>query len=190
MNKNVFRYSLYFTGIITIAIWSLLAWNHFNGGVPRHHLLANKDLPSISNWWGAVLLPLLSWFLLYRIRKRILRNDVEQSRFPVTVLYGFTGSLLFGILLSVFFTLGYTTVPGYMLMGLLVLALFVPVYRAECLLGLVIGMVFTFGTVLPTLVGSVLVLIAAVLYLYIRPVIIYITTAFLHMASFSKKPGK
>ena len=31
LNKKFFKYSLYFTGVITIAIWSLLAWNYFNG---------------------------------------------------------------------------------------------------------------------------------------------------------------
>jgi len=184
MNKNLLlKYSLYFTAIVSIAIWALLVWSHYHGGVPRHHLLARKDLPSFSNWWGGIILPLLTWFLLYRIRIRVLHENVELSKFPVTVLYGFTAALLFGIMLSVFFTFGYSDIPGYMLMGLFLLALFIPVYRAECLLGFVIGMTFTFGAVLPTLIGSVLTLITALLYLYIRPSIRYIAAAFLRMVS-------
>jgi hypothetical protein len=66
-----FKTRLYFTGTITIFIWLLLTWNYFHGGVPSHHILKRKDFPEIANWWGGLLLPLLTWFLLYRIQKRI-----------------------------------------------------------------------------------------------------------------------
>jgi hypothetical protein len=167
--KLTVRTSLYFTGIVAVAIWTLLAWNYFHGGIPSHHLLARKDMPEISNAWGALLLPLLTWFLLYRIRRRRMHDQHPMHVFP-----GFTGALLFGILLSLFFNLGYADVPVYMFYGLFLLALFVPVYRAECLLGFVIGMTYTFGAVLPTGVGSVLILICAVLFLYVRGGILYI----------------
>ncbi len=50
MNKQQFaKLRLYATGFITIAIWTLLAWDHYHGGVPAHHILAKKDLPAISN---------------------------------------------------------------------------------------------------------------------------------------------
>ena len=172
-----FKVRLYFTVIVTIAIWSLLAWNHYHGGVPSHHILAREDLPEISNWWGGLLLPLLTWFLLYRIYQRLIRNNIETSKvskFFVKILYGFAGALFFGIMLSAFFIYGNSDIPGYMLQGLLLLALFFPIYRAECILGFVIGMTFTFGAVLPTGIGSILALIGAVLYLYVRPAILYV----------------
>ncbi len=180
MNKVLsLRTRLLLTGIVTIAIWSLLTWNYYNGGVPSHHILAREDMPQISNWWGGLLLPLLTWFLLYRIQKRIVRNagkNAQATTPAVSIFYGFAGGLLFGMLLSLFFSLGYMEIPGYMLMGLLVLALWLPVYRAECLLGFVIGMTFTFGTVLPTGVGTILALIGVVLYLYVRTAILFIAT--------------
>jgi hypothetical protein len=187
--KMFFKTRLYFTGIVTIAIWSLLAWNYFHGGVPSHHILDNEDLPAISNWWGGLLLPLLTWFLLYRIQKRLIRNNDEQSktsRFSINILYGFIGALLFGMLLSAFFTFGYSDIPGYMLLGLLLLALFFPIYRAECILGFVIGMTFTFGAVLPTAVGSLLALISAVLYLYVRLLIVKVSSGFVQIVSSNK----
>lgn len=181
MNEKLFfKTRLYFTGIVSLAIWSLLAWNHFHGGVPSHHLLARADMPSISNWWGGLLLPLLTWFLLYRLQKRIMRTPEENSgalKLPINIVYGFGGALLFGIMLSTFYTLGYAEIPGYMVNGLFLLALFFPIYRAECLLGFVIGMTFTFGAVLPTAVGSVFALIGAILYLLVRSLLLKFVSA-------------
>jgi len=182
MNEKVFfKTSLYFTGIVTIGIWSLLAWNYYHGGVPSHHILHRQDLPAISNWWGGLLLPLLTWFLLYRIQKRLRHDNIEKSTVinrRTNILFRFTGALFFGILLSLFFNFGYPDISGYMLIVLFLLALFFPVYRAECLLGFVIGMTFTFGVVLPTAVGFILTLVGTVLYLYVRPVILYIASGF------------
>ncbi len=175
MSKNgFFNASLYYTGIVSIVIWSLLAWQHYHGGVPRHHILHREDLPSISNWWNGLLLPLLTWFLLYRIRNRLIRADIKNSQVSsrqTNILYGFAGALFFGILLSIIFTFGYSSILGYLIIGLLFLGLFLPIYRAECLLGFVIGMTFTFGTVLPTVFGSILVLLSAILFLYVRPAV-------------------
>jgi prepilin signal peptidase PulO-like enzyme (type II secretory pathway) len=91
---------------------------------------------------GGILIPLLTWFLLYRIQKRI-RNNSTVSKFPVNILYAFIAALSFGLLLSVFFTLGYSEIPFYMIVSLLVLAIFLPIYKAECFLGFVLGMTFT-----------------------------------------------
>ena len=171
MVNSFFKIRLYITGIVTIAIGSLLLWNHFHGGIPSHHLLARKNLPEISNAWGGLLLPLLTWFLLYRIPKRIGSNADKDMK--INVLYGFLAALFFGILLSTSFTLGFK-MESKMLMSVFVIALFFPIYRAEYLLGFVLGMTFTFGGVLPILIGSILVLISAILYLYVRRAILYI----------------
>lgn len=177
--SRLFETRLYFTGTVTLLIWGLLAWNHSHGGVPSHHILADKDLPKISNWWGGLLLPLLTWFLLTRVQKRAVRDRTdspEATQLPRHILYGLAGGLLFGALLSVFFTFDYSEVPGYMLLGLIPLALFLPIYRAECLLGFVLGMTFTFGAVLPTGIGTILASLCAILYLLVRPAIRYVVS--------------
>lgn len=53
-----------------MAIWGLLAWEYTHGGFQSHQILRRKDLPELQNWWGGILLPLFTWFLLYRIQKR------------------------------------------------------------------------------------------------------------------------
>lgn len=174
MNEKILlKTRLYITALVTLAIWSLLAWNHYHGGMPSHNILAREDMPSISNWWGGVLLPLLTWFLLYRIQRRIKSPDEKSdAKLPLNVVYGFAGALLFGVLLSTFYTLGYADIPGLMVNSIFIIALFFPIYRAECLLGFVIGMTFTFGAVLPTGIGSIFALIGAVLYLLVRPLLL------------------
>ncbi|MFM9909190.1 MAG: hypothetical protein ACKVOW_07575 [Chitinophagaceae bacterium] len=177
--KKFYWIRVYFTGIVTIAICALLIWDHYHGGIPSHHLFANKDLPSISNWWGLLLLPILTWFLLYLIHKRIIKEhsgNGDQLLNRKKLLSRFVGSLLFGILLSVFFSFNFSDIPGFMMLGVFPLALIFPIYRAECLLGFVIGMTYTFGTVLPTFIGSILTIAAAILYIYVRPAILYLST--------------
>lgn len=184
--KRFYTIRLLATGLVSLSIWLLLLWNHYHGGVPRHHILANKDLPSISNWWGGLLLPLLTWFLLYRIQQRIFRHNntnSERSKYLTYSLYGFMGAFVFGILLSTFFSLGNSDIPGYLMMGLFPLAFFAPIYRAEYLLGFVIGMTFTFGAVLPTGIGTLLAFIGLVIYRVLRPGIRYISAAIMRLAS-------
>lgn len=187
--KAFFKQRLYFTGIITVGIWSLLIWDHYHGGVPSHHIMQQEDLPAISNWWGGLLLPLLTFFLTYRIQKRLIRNNENKSeplKFNQKYIYRFLSALSFGILLSIFFTLGYSNLSGYLMYGLFLLALFFPIYRAEYFLGFVIGMTFTIGAVLPTGVGAILALIGAVLYLYVRTGIIFIVRRVIPLVSPNK----
>ena len=179
--KKFFRIRLYITVIVTLFIWTLLLWNYYHDGVPSHHILANKELPAISNWWGGILLPLLTWFLLYRIQIRIGFQNKGNSIFDRNLkraFYGFAFSLLFGILLSAFFTLGYPDICAFMFLLLFPVGLIFPIYRAECLLGFVIGMTFTFGAVLPTVIGSLWVLVGALLYLYLRAGVLFVFSRF------------
>lgn len=175
--KQFFQIRLYFTGFATLAIGGLLTWNHFNGGVPSHHVLADETLPLISNWWGGLVIPVLTWFLTYRIQTRIYcPGNREPFKQVKKSLVGFVGALVFGILLAGFFSIGNRDMPGNMILGLLPLALFLPIYRAEYLLGFVFGMTYTFGAVLPTGIGTILALIAAGIYLFVRPGIIFIAS--------------
>lgn len=168
------RWRLYFTALVTLAELAHLAWEHFNGGVSSHHILHSADMPAISNWWGAVLIPGLTWFLTGRIQKRIALHNAGKeaaSMFPASVIAGFFGSLLFGISLSVAFTNGYENIASSLFLGMFLSALLLPVYRAECVLGFVLGMAFVFGAVIPTVVGSILAAVSAVVYFYVRPVL-------------------
>ena len=178
MKKNEFiKTQILLTSVVSVAIWSLLAWYYFNGGVPSHHILAREDLPEISNWWGGILLPFLTWFVLLRIQKRDKLPKVNSTTFlqiPQKVWISFMGALLLGIALSVFFTLGNEGMSGYMILSVFVISLFFPVYRAECLLGFVLGMTFTFGAVLPTGIGSILATIGFLIFNLVRPFLVFI----------------
>ena len=176
--RSFFRIRLYFTATVAFAIWLWLTWNHYHGGVPSHHILADEDLPEISNLWGALLLPLLAWFLLFRTQKRIFpqRNDHAELPMIKQAVFALIFSLVYGIILSAFFYYGYPDMTGNMMLGIFAMALFFPVYRAECLLGFVIGMTVTFGAVLPTGVGSIIAAISFVLFRAVRPAILYVVS--------------
>jgi hypothetical protein len=173
------RWRLYFTALVVLFELAHLAWEHFNGGVRSNHVLDRSDLPAISNGWGALLLPVLTWFLTGRIQRRIALHSGGKeavSKFPASVVVGFVGSLLFGILLSASFANGYETISSYLFLGMFVLALLLPVYRAECVLGFILGMTFTFGAVLPTVVGSIIAAVSAVIHFFVRPVLVRLWT--------------
>jgi ABC-type polysaccharide/polyol phosphate export permease len=174
--RSFYKGRIYFTLFITLAIWSLLVFYLYRGGVPGHHILANDDLPEISNWWGGLLLPLVAWFLSYLTQKRIFshhdgtRDSSKQIR---NALFGFLGSLIYGILVATSFAFENTDITGNMMLALLPMALFIPIYRAECILGFVIGMTFTFGAVLPTGIACLFAAAGFVIYRYIRQGIVY-----------------
>ena len=128
MKKNEFLLTqVILTAFVSIAIWSLLAWYYFNGGVPSHHILAREDLPEVSNWWGGILLPILTWFVLLRIQKRENLPKVNSSNFlqiPQKIWLSFMGALVLGISLSVFFTLGNEGMSGLMMLSVFAISLF------------------------------------------------------------------
>lgn len=179
MDKNQFlKFRLYATSAVTVAIWSLLIWEHFHGGVPSHHILADENLPKISNWWGALLIPALSWFLLYRTQKRLFNAEItiNTSEEQKKALLGFLGALLIGFLVVVCFSLGYPSTIDKILLGILLMAFFMPVYRSECILGFVLGMTYTFGAVLPIAVACILAAIGFVIYRFIRKGILFLVS--------------
>lgn len=159
------RTRLYFTGLVTLVAWSMLIWQYLHEGVPSHHLLHRADLPAISNWWGALLLPALSWIMLGRINKRILRQDAEyQSQYATFVLAGFVCALSYGAILSSTFLGGHEPVAAGMFYAILFFALFWKVYREEYLLGFILSMSVAIGAVLPTIFGAIIAVLAAAVY--------------------------
>jgi hypothetical protein len=142
----------------------LLGWQHFNGGVPAHHLLADPSLPSLSNWWGLLALPLLAWYLLGRIERRRAGDPGSASR----IKGAFAGSLLFGVTLGLLFSTGQEAAIEYLVQSLVVVALFYPIYRAEYVLGFVLGMSWAFGPVLPIIPACLFALVGAIIHLGVR----------------------
>ena len=166
------RWRAYFTALALLAELAHLAWEHFHGGVRSHHILNRADLPAISNAWGMLLLPALTWLLTGRIQRRVALQSSANTvapTMPLSIIAGFLVALLVGIALSVAFTMGNEAAASYIAQGIIVLAILLPIYRAECLLGFVLGMTFTFGGVLPTAIGSVFAALSAVMHRLVYP---------------------
>lgn len=155
------RHRLALTAIVAAAIWSLLGWQQLGGGVPSHSFLARDDMPAISNWWGALVLPLLTWFAIGDVQARIARG-AGGSR---TALLGFAGGALYGAVLAGAYSLGFAAIPSFQLQALPFIAIVVPIFRVEVVLGFVIAMSYTFGAVLPTVIGTLLACVGAAVYL-------------------------
>lgn len=160
------QFRFYFTGAVTIIISALLVWQYFNGGVPIHHPLHRADMPGISNWWGALLLPALSWFLLGRIHKRIIDspNNNNEQKYPRSVIIGFTAALIYGAVFSTSYAYGFSTVTSILFPWVLVLSLFFKLYKEECVLAVILSMSFVFGAVLPTVFALVVGVVSALIY--------------------------
>lgn len=138
----------------------ILLWEYVNGGVVTHHLMASKDLPGFSNWWGLVTIPLLC-FIAVTIIKR--QQDKETK-----VLKRFITAFAFGLLIAVFWELNVEGPLPYMMLFPLLLAFFTPIHKPEVLMGYVLGMLFTFGGVLPILFGSILLIMAFIINTIVR----------------------
>ncbi|MCL1125968.1 hypothetical protein [Shewanella surugensis] len=162
------RLKVYITLCVTAYILGLLTWEYYHGGIESHHLLHRSDLPAISNGWGAIFLPILTWLILSIIHR------YETSRYSITVIAGFMGALLYGVVFSIAFVSGMTELTSVLLPMLMVTGLFLPLYRAEYLLGLVLAMSSTFGVLLSLGFGLFVMLISFVLYRYVRPVPYYL----------------
>jgi ABC-type transport system involved in multi-copper enzyme maturation permease subunit len=173
--KLFFRYCLYATGVVTAAIWSLIAWDYYHGGIPAHHFLNDPELPSVSNAWGGLLLPILTAYLLYRIQKRNQPTgegriiDVQNLR---KVFFAFAVSVIYAIIIALSFSLGYNAVSEFIFPALLILSLIFPFYRAEYYLGFVLGLTYFFGAVLPSGVGAVVVIISAAANFGVHPLLL------------------
>ena len=79
--------------------------------------------------------------------------------------------------MSFFFTIG-SEIPGYMMIAIIPLSFFVPLYRPEYLLGFVLGMTYTFGAILPMGFGIILTVICIISYKFIRYGILYMASKF------------
>lgn len=178
MSEKYFnKISIYFISFVLMFVLGHLLWEHLNGGVLSHHLLNSSDFPAISNWWGIAILPILAWFTTTRIKRRISfqSDDISADRkFPKGIIIGFFGMLLVSLLQSVAFEFGYENITMYMALCVLLIGLFLPIYRAECILGHVLGATITFGPIIPIIGILIIAAISAFSNLFMKPLLIYI----------------
>lgn len=142
-----------------ILIFIFVLIEHYNGGVATHHLLARKDLPGISNWWGLLTVPLLAWAVstLTILRKnKEVKSKQNLDEFNNKILKRFIAALLFGIVASMLWEFKLGNVLQYFILFPILIALFTPVHLPEFLLGFVLGMMYTFGGISPIIIGLVL----------------------------------
>jgi TRAP-type C4-dicarboxylate transport system permease small subunit len=74
-NQLTQKRRLLITVVITLVLGAHIGWDYFHGGIPTHYILHSKDMPGIPNWWGALVLPVFTYFLLFRISKRLNEPD-------------------------------------------------------------------------------------------------------------------
>lgn len=155
----------YGLALALVAVAVHLAWEFTHGGVRSHHLLAQPDLPAISNGWGLLTVPLLGW-LASRVATRRAAGD---PRAAAPAVWAFIGALLVGIAVSSGFVLGLQSATSGIFFAALAAGLVFRTYRAEYAFGFVLGMLFVFGGVLPALVASVAAALSALAHFVIWP---------------------
>lgn len=166
MSKSTITRFLPYGPVVALLIVAVhLGWEHTHGGVRSHHLLARADLPSVSNWWGLLVLPVLGWLA----SRSASRRAALDSRATTRSVAAFAGSLLVGAALSASFTMGYESASSAIFLAALAAGLVLPTYRAEYIFGFVCGMTFVLGAVLPTIAASIGAAISAVAHLLVRP---------------------
>ena len=148
------------TLIIAAAILAALfiLREYLNGGVVTHYPLADANNPGISNWWGLLTFPLLTWVMLVVVQKRKPKtNDTEPTGDTIVLQRNyFIGGLAFGLLMGVLWELGQQEILQYLILLPWLIAPFLRIYLPETTLGFVLGMAYTFGGVLPIVFALVI----------------------------------
>lgn len=158
---------LAFTALVALFELAHLGWEQAHGGIVSHHLLADPTLPAIWNGWGLVLLPALAWIASARAFPFAARPWLPARSFAM----GFGGAALAGIALSLAFSTGHEDAAGAVFLAVALAALAVRAYRPEVLLGFALGMAFTFGGILPLLIGGVLAAVSALAWFAVWPLL-------------------
>ncbi len=153
------------TSVVTALVLIHILWDHFNGGIPTHYLLHDDNLPGIPNWLGALVLPFFTWFLLYRIAKRVNAPDSKEK--SKLVVFRFLAALLVSIVIAFCFTFSIDIID-YIMLTIFALAFVFPFYKSEFLLGWVLGSAFTFGAAIPMGFGSLFALVCFLFFIFGR----------------------
>lgn len=138
--------------LVALAEAAHLGWEATHGGIVSHHLLNDPRMPALWNGWGLLVLPAIAWFASARLLEPSARGWRPDRR----ALLRLACALLAGLALSFAFATGREDAAGAVFLGVALSALVVRAYRGEYLLGFVLGMAFTFGALLPTLIGGVI----------------------------------
>lgn len=152
--------------IAALYVGALLLWEHLHGGIQSHHFLAREDMPAISNAWGIVVLPLLTWLGARSVRWRMARENPNAEASPGflrKIGWAFLGAALYAAAIAIAFVSGRSDISGTLFPALFIIALFLPIYRAEYYLGFVAALSMAFGAVLPAVIGGV---VAAVSFVF------------------------
>ncbi|WP_193552073.1 hypothetical protein [Xanthomonas campestris] len=164
-NERWVQWSAVLLAVVVAALQ--LGWEQVHGGVRSHHLLNRADLPTISNWWGLLVLPALGALAGYVVVRRARRAPQAVRH----ALMGMSGALVAGVALSVAFVAGSESAASAVFVGILGASVVVPAYRAEYVFGFVLGMTFVFGAVLPTLFGLLVVAVSALAWRVLFPLV-------------------
>jgi hypothetical protein len=159
---------------VLIAELAHLLWQYSHAGIITHHILQRADLPGVSNAWGALWLPALTWFLIGRMQQRLQTASAVNSaktRLWLRMRIGLLAALLLGGALSIAFSYDFGTAAEILFQALLLCAVIFPVYQAQYVLGFVLAMSFTFGAIIPSAIAAVIALIAAVLHRLLYPLL-------------------
>ncbi|WP_108803640.1 hypothetical protein [Aquimarina sp. Aq107] len=167
ITQKIIQNKLPFIIIVTLLVGLHIFWEyHYNNGVTTHHLLAREDLPGISNWWGLLSIPLISWILISLSKWLHNKDSITYSLSKITK--GFIGGLVFGILIALLWELRLENILQYAIWTPIILAFFIPIYLPGNLLGFILGLTFTFGGILPIGIGLVLIIISFVIWTIFR----------------------
>lgn len=172
LTVNKVKYGLVCFAFIFVAIQ--LAIEHFHGGVERHYLMADPEMPSFSNWWGLVILPVFAWLAAILLKKRVggqIKSDANETEIPRSFVFGLFGMLIVSALQSVAFEVGFPSVTMYLALAVLLVSLFVPIYRAECFFGHLVGATFTFGPIIPLIGISITAIVSAASHFIAKPIL-------------------
>jgi len=135
-----------------------LGWEATHGGIVSHHLFQHADLPGLSNAWGLLVLPALAAWAAGRWPARSAASTTTRARRQVAL--GFALPLMLGAALSLAFSFQQQTLTEILFFSLMLLAVLLPAHRPESLLGFVLGMSWTFGALLPTLIGGAIAVVS------------------------------
>ena len=161
MLKTLLRNKVATAAGFGLVILALILREYFSGGVITHHLLAEEDLPGISNWWGLLTVTTLALITLWSVDRRFQKHPETREK---CILRAFFGALLFGIAMGLLWEFSLVDILSKAIWLPLLLAFFFPVYLPEYLLGFVVGMAYTFGGILPIMIGLILVIGAFIIY--------------------------
>jgi hypothetical protein len=154
--------------VSVIPALALILWEYFNGGVATHYLGADSSNLGLSNWWGLLTIPTLTWAALSLIkRRRSAKKDEGRETSDTIALQKpyLIGGLVFGLVAAMLWELGQQEYLPYVMLSPWILSLFLKIYLPETTLGFVLAMMYTFGAVLPIVFSIVIQTIGFLIYL-------------------------